>query len=92
MLNGLYNTIRRGMIERKMLSLDVRERRLKITREEERFARESYTELSRALGLQGSAKLLESAPEPITALKVLLSLFRRLRSLATFEIQGRAKL
>jgi hypothetical protein len=80
------------MIQRKLLSLEVREKKIRISEQEFEFARKSFIELSEAMSLPGGERLLEAAPDSVMGLKVLLSLYRRVRKLGEFEIRGKAKL
>jgi hypothetical protein len=90
-INDLYHSIYTNLQQRKLLSLDVRERELDVTRRELEFIQSTYQTFAEALQVPNPKNFLETAPNPLAALKILLSLYRRVKKLAEFQVKGKAK-
>jgi hypothetical protein len=91
-INNLYTSIHKGLAERKLLRLDVRSKELDLATKELEYIRAAYRDFAGSLHIPESEAFLEASPNPLAALKVLLSLYRRVRVLAKFQGDGRAKL
>ena len=90
-INDLYHSIYTSLQKRKLLSLDVRERELDISQRELEFIKSTYREFSKALQVPDPEKFLATAPNPLAALKILLSLYRRVKKLTEFQVKGKAQ-
>jgi hypothetical protein len=74
------------------MRIDVRERALQLRRAELAWVEEMAERMTRLLGaeqLQGLSRYMDN---PLARLKLLLSVFRRVRTLAKYELDGKAKL
>ena len=91
-INSLYSSIHRGLQERRMLKLDIRERELELARRHVNFIADSYKQLSEAMQIEKPELLLKASPNNLAALKILLSLYRRVRKLAELEASGKMTL
>lgn len=84
-----YHEIHRGMEERRLLRLDVRREELRLEGDEEKFAAEAAARMAHAMGFSYLAQLNEVTPNDLATLKVMMSLYRRLRGLAKRHSDGR---
>lgn len=91
-INDLYHSIYKDLQARKLLSLDVRERELELSKKEAEFVGVMYSQFAQALEIPHPEAFLKASPNVIAALKVLLSLFRRIQKLSQFQLQGKIKL
>lgn len=91
-LNDLYNAIYKGLHERKMMQMDVRERALSLEREELKFLEESTNKMAEMMGFENVAALNRLTGNPIATLKALLAVYRRVKALGKYELSGKAKL
>jgi hypothetical protein len=90
-LNALYTDIHRGMRDRKLMKIDVKLKELELTKAQIDFAVESSQRLAKDLGFEGLDELNEGTGNPLATLKILLSYYRRVRTLAGYAIKGKAK-
>ena len=97
-----YHEIYRGMHDRKLLAIDVRRKRLELTKDELTFVIEARKSLGEVIGLSpeqlSSATILgpgttvvAQVENELGAVKVLLSLLRRVMRLSEFQEEGKAK-
>lgn len=91
-LNHLYQDIYRGMHERRLMRFDARERALQLKRAELAWVEDVTEKMQRLLDVRNVSAVLAHIDNPIARLKLLLSVFRRVRSLAEYELDGKAKL
>jgi len=91
-LNQLYHDIYRGMHERRLMRLDARKRALQLERAEIAWLDDVTERMTRLIGAEHIQGLLSHMDNPIARLKLLLSVFRRVRTLAKYELDGKAKL
>jgi hypothetical protein len=89
-ITSLYNDIYKGLQERRLLSLSVKREELHLQREQLEFVEYSMDSLAKMLGFTGLAELRKIAPSPLAALKILLSFYRRVRTLAEYQQNGKA--
>ena len=90
--NKVYNTIHTDLQKRKLLRIEVERKKLELVRENYDFLVRSTEEMSKVLGLQSPQALLQRTDDPLDALKILLSIYRRVRTLAEYENKGKANL
>lgn len=90
-LHSLYSQIHRGLHDRKLLRIDEKRKDLELSREELDFSIESSEKLAKSLGFESLAKLNELTGNPLATTKILLSHYRRVRTLAKYTIKGNAK-
>ena len=88
-VNGLYHDIYKGMHERRLMKIDAKRQELALARDQLEFADEAQERLAKAIGFNESSSIKELAGNPVAALKITLSLFRRARDLSEVEQKGR---
>ena len=88
--NKVYHSIHSDLQKRKLLRLDVERRRMELTRDELRMVLEMSETMSRMLEIGSPDAVHERTRHPLISLKVLLSVYRRVRTLAEYKIKGKA--
>lgn len=95
-MNIVYNDIQSGLSKRKLLRIDVRSKQIDLEKKE--LEHESYIENSLIrmsdlldLDMKDIDQLNERTGSPLKTLKILLSLYRRLRKLASFQNSNKIK-
>jgi hypothetical protein len=88
-MNDLYDHIMRGLHERKLLRLETRRQELRLREEEMQFVEQSLQQMGRMLQIPSLRKLNELTGHSYISLKILLSLYRRVRALVKFQLQGK---
>jgi hypothetical protein len=88
-INATYNSIRKGISDRKLADIKVKREQLILDREELEFLQHSAETLSQMMGLNNLAELHEKTGDPLISLKILLSLYRRVRMLAAYQLKGK---
>jgi hypothetical protein len=78
-----------GLEQRKLLRLKVRRAELALKKQELRFIEQSLRQMSKIINLPIVKELNSRTGHPYIALKVLLSLYRRVRTLANYQNEGR---
>jgi hypothetical protein len=91
-LHTLYNDIYKGMHDRKLMQVDVRQRIIELEQQELEWVETSANRMAKLMGFEDVATLNKVTRNPLATLKVLLSLYRKVRTLAKFEESGKAKL
>lgn len=90
--NSTYNNIYKGMQERKLLKLKVEREVLKLDKEHIDFIDSGSRKMAKLLGFSSPAKLNNFTNDPYLTLKILFSVYRRVRTLAQYESSGKAQL
>jgi len=90
-LHSLYSEIYKGLQERKLLRMEVKSRELQLAKEHVDFMERSMESLSRTMAFDGLAELRKITNNRLAAIKILLSFYRRARTLAKYETQGKAR-
>ena len=80
-IDRTYNQWYEGAMERRMLRADVRERELEVSGKELEFAEKATEQIVAQLGIDRT-ELWQLTENPIARMKILFSLYRRLRVLA----------
>jgi hypothetical protein len=88
--NTTYNNVYKGMQERKLLKLRVQRETLKFNEEEIEFINDSCQKMAKLLGFSSPVALNKLTGNPYLTVKILLSAFRRARTLADYENKGKA--
>lgn len=88
--NTTYNNIYKGMQERKLLKLKADETELKFRKAEMDYILKSSQQMSTLLGFRSLAQMHETTGNPYLTLKILLSVYRRVRTLAEYVNKGKA--
>ncbi len=89
-MNSTYTNIVKGMQDRKIMRIEGRRRALSLRDEELDFVQKSLREMSKILGLKNIKEVNERTGDPYVSLKILMSLYRRVRTLAGYERGGKA--
>lgn len=89
-VNQTHNNIMKGMHERRLLLLDERRRSLDLEREEIQFIDNSLNMMAHILGFDDIKDINKKTGHPYKSLKILLSLYRRIRTLADYQQKGKA--
>jgi len=90
-IHSLYNEIYKGMQERKLLQIDVKKKELELKEVDLKFINSSTQSLAKLLGFKNLKELNKVTRNPLTSLKILLSFYRRIRSLADYTTKGKTK-
>ena len=91
-VNSTYNRIVKGMQERKLMRIKIEREQLILDREQLRFVEECADSMAHVLGFSSIQEIHRRTGDPYRSLKILLSLFRRVRTLVEFEDKGKAHL
>lgn len=91
-LNTLYKDIYKGLHQRKLMRIKVRRQEIALRREQIRFAEESAKRLGQLMDFRYVEELDRLTNNPLGTLKILLSIYRRLRALNKYEKRGKANL
>lgn len=87
-----YNDVYKGLHDREMMRVDARDRLLSLEKQEIEWLEESSNRMAKMLGFEDLPTLARLTGNPLATLKLMLSLYRRVRTLAKFEEDGKAKL
>jgi hypothetical protein len=78
------------MAERKLMQIDVKHKELDLARDQINFAIESSQQLAGAIGFESQEELNQRTGNPLPTLKILLSYYRRIRTLSKYVVKGKA--
>jgi hypothetical protein len=90
--NAVYNKIISDLTKRKLLRIEVEKERISLSREELRLVKEYSEEMAELLQLGSSAAIDARTDKPLISLKILLSVYRRVRILADYKLKRKAVL
>lgn len=90
--NKVYNTIYTDLRKRKLISLDVELKKNELTRDDIKLLLESSEQLAKMLSIGSADTIHQRTGDPLISLKILLSVYRRVRLLADYKIKGKADL
>jgi hypothetical protein len=90
-LNNLYTEIHRGLKERKLMQIDLKQKELELAQNQMDFAIKASEQLARGLGFENLNELNKQTGNPVASLKILLSYYRRIKILAEYVVKGKAK-
>lgn len=88
--DSTYTHIVKGLTDRKLLRLDAKRKHLEFRRAELEYIEYCADTTARLLGMPDAAELHARTGHPYRSLKILLSLYRRVRALADFQDKGKA--
>lgn len=91
-VSDTYHEIYRSMQERKLLRIDVLRHERAFAEETIQFCEQARDRLGNAMGLEDVGRLDGLTGSPLGTLKILLSLYRRLRVLADLHEDGKLEL
>ena|SRR5208337_1458698 len=87
-----YNNIYKGMQERKLLRIQVESDVLKFESEHMNFINTSSRQMAQLLGFSTPVEINRLTGNPYLTLKLLLSVYRRVRTLSEYQNSGKAHL
>lgn len=90
-IDRTYNQWYQGAMDRRILRANVRERELEVSRKELEFAEEAADQLVAQLGVDRT-ELWRLTANPIARMKIVFSLYRRLRVLAKMARSEQSRL
>ncbi|HEV7877097.1 hypothetical protein [Bradyrhizobium sp.] len=90
--NALYNKIMNDLQRRKLLRIEVEREKIALTREEMILIGEYNKLMADMLQLGTPASIDARTEKPLVSLKILLSVYRRIRILADYRIKRKALL
>jgi hypothetical protein len=73
------------------MRIEDRRRQLDFRREEIQFVEQSLTQMAAILGFKNIKEINEHTGNPYVSLKIMLSLYRRVRTLADYERKGKVE-
>jgi hypothetical protein len=79
------------MHERRLMRIKVRRQEIALGRDQIRFAEESAKALSRLMDFEHLEQLSKLTNNPLGTLKILLSIYRRVRELAKYQRKRKAR-
>jgi hypothetical protein len=80
------------MQQRKLMRIKIEREALRLRKEEVQFIEVCAKEMAKALGFKNLHEMNNRTGHPYITLKILLSLFRRVRTLVEYEIDGKANI
>lgn len=89
--NSVYNSIYKGLQKRKILRIKVKREEIRLEREQLQYMKESIETMYTLLGIKDIGQLDKIVDSPYKMLKILLSLYRRIRTLAKYQNNGKIK-
>jgi len=90
--NRVYNEIHKGLSERKLLRIDVKKKELELEMMHADYIEQSANTMARLVGLENLNQMHQKTGSPLKTLKILLSLYRRIRTLADYQNKGKTRL
>lgn len=90
--NCTYQQIYRAMQDRKLLQIEVKKKELELEKAHQKFIESSTHTMVTLLGLSSVDQINQKTGSPLKTLKILLSLYRRIRTLAEYQNKGKTKL
>jgi len=88
--NRVYNSIITDLMRRKLLKVELERSRQGLARDEIQLIEEYSDHLTKMLGLPSSESVHFRTKSPLISLKILLSIYRRVRILAEYQTKGKA--
>lgn len=88
--NKVYHQIHSDLQKRKLLRIEVERKKISLSREELRLIKEGSAAMADILRLEAIETLDDRTKDPLVSLKILLSVYRRVRLLAEYQRRGKA--
>ncbi|MCF7811387.1 hypothetical protein K9N50_10420 [bacterium] len=91
-VNETYSSIQKGIKERELSKINLRNEELKLLRKQQKFIRKSIEDISRVIGIRKetlSQLYNRTENNELAVLKILLSLYRRARDLAKLQLNNK---
>lgn len=91
-MNSTYNEIYKGMSERKLMRIKIEQAALELEHTNIKYIQKSTDTMVSLLGLEDIEQIHKKSGSNLKTLKILLSLYRRVKILAEFQRSGKTKL
>lgn len=88
-VNSVYGDVYRGLQERKLLRFKVESERIKLENEYAEYIKTSIDRMVSYYDVGSVPELNRRTGSPLKTIKILMSLHRRVRTLAQYELQGK---
>lgn len=90
--NATYNAIYRGLVERKLLRIEAEKQQLEFERSNSAYLSEANAQMAEVLSIdaQQLAAINANTGSELKTLKIMLSIFRRVKILAEYRTRGKA--
>jgi hypothetical protein len=85
-----YNEIQKGLRDRELLRIKAERSRMRLARDELEFIESASRRLSNLVGFKNLPHLNKLTNNPLASLKILMSYYRRIRTLVEFVKDGKA--
>ncbi len=92
LISRTYTYIHKGLAERKLLRINTEDAELNLAKKHMKFIKESNKEMARILQIEDIDQINAKTGSELKTLKILLSFYRRLRTLSEYQIAGKAKI
>ena len=89
--NSTYHEIQMGLQKRKLLRIEVKRKTLQLKKEELEYIEDALSRMCALLGFRNIEELNGKTGSPHKTLKILLSFYRRIRTLAEYQSKGKTK-
>lgn len=90
--NKVYHSIHADLQRRKLLRLEVERKRVELSRDELRMLEDMSETMARVLDIGTAQFLHQRTKDPLKSIKILLSVYRRVRTLVDYKTRGKANL
>jgi hypothetical protein len=87
--NKVYNRIHTDLQKRNLLRIEVERKQIELSREKIGLVKDSVDDIVRILGLDAANTINDRTNDPLISLKILLSIYRRIRILAQYKLKGK---
>jgi hypothetical protein len=88
--NKVYHNIYSNLQQRKLLRIEVETKQIELTENQISFLKNSANEMAKMMQIRDIDTLDSRTQNPLISVKILLSLYRRVRKLAEFQNRGKA--
>ncbi|QNA84946.1 hypothetical protein G4G27_13785 [Sphingomonas sp. So64.6b] len=88
--NRAYNAIITDLMRRKLLKVELERAEVGLARDEVQLIREYAEQMAEILSLSSAEDIHIRTRNPLISLKILLSIYRRVKILADYQIKGKA--
>ena len=92
LINSTYNSIYKGLRDRQLNEISVERARLNLSKDQYDFLANSISEMSESLNLDEREKLIAASGNELRALKILLSIYRRIRAVSEYQNEQKIQL
>jgi len=90
--NSVYSEICKGIQERKLFRIEVEKNQIELEERNQQFIESSANRMIKLLGLSNIDQMHQKTGSQLKTLKILLSFYRRVKTLAEYQIKGKTKL